>query len=103
MWANTKGTRVYQLTLKRRFKKRINICKVKDKHKWHTCEMFELKTKATHKSLIMTSKKQQQMVEDKTSKAKSLQEVKRKIHKHYWHDTATAASNNLFIIAIKIC
>ena len=67
--------------------------------------MFELKTKATHKSLIMTSKKQQQMVEveDKTSKAKSLQEVERKIHKHYWHDTATAASNNLFIIAIKIC
>ena len=67
--------------------------------------MFELKTKATHKSLIMTCKKQQQMVEveDKTSKAKSLQEVKRKIHKHYWHDTATAASNNLFIIAIKIC
>ena len=67
--------------------------------------MFELKTKATHKSLIMTSKKQHQMVEveDKTSKAKSLQEVKRKIHKLYWHDTATAASNNLFIIAIKIC
>ena len=51
----------------------------------------------------MTSKKQHQLVEDKTSKAKSLQEVKRKIHKHYWHDTATAASNNLFIIAIKIC